>query len=91
MSQLRYFPFSPKISSELSTFTKTSSTSTSTEYHLVLQVPIEEDKPVQIIDDSIEINEDLIKDDLIYPITYDGEQYYVRKKNGATEIFQLID
>lgn len=47
------------------------------------------DKPVNIIDDEIEVNETLLEENHLYPLTYRGEQYYARKSNNAVEIFQL--
>jgi hypothetical protein len=48
-----------------------------------------EEKPVEIIDDAIEINEELIQENEIYPVTYRNNRYYVRKNNNAIEIFQI--
>jgi hypothetical protein len=44
---------------------------------------------VNIIDDEIEVNETLLEENHLYPLTYRGEQYYARKSNNAVEIFQL--
>ena len=49
----------------------------------------DDEKPVSIIDDEIEVNETLLEEDHLYPLTYRGDQYYVRKSNGAVEIFQF--
>ena len=45
----------------------------------------DDEKPVSIIDDEIEVNETLLEENHLYPLTYRGNQYYVRKSNGAVE------
>jgi hypothetical protein len=47
-------------------------------------------EPVRVIDDTIDIDETLVMDDAIYPVTLKGEQFYVRKNQGAIEIFQHV-
>jgi len=63
--------------------------SASAEYTMVLEETLEDEKPIKVIGDSIEIDETLMKEDHIYPIQYKGEQYYVQLSNGVTEVFQL--
>jgi len=92
MSQIQYYTPSIIKSSKISTNDViTSTTLTNTEHFLSMEGNFDFDieKPVRVIDDEIEVNEDLLKEDQIYPIIYRGKQYYVRRFNGATEIFQF--
>ncbi|MGH9989143.1 MAG: hypothetical protein ACREAS_01765, partial [Nitrososphaera sp.] len=61
------------------------------EFWHILDSDIKEEKPVDVIDDTIEINEALMKENNVYPLVYNGNQYYLRKNYGAVEIFQLED
>jgi hypothetical protein len=90
MSELVYsYPTITK-SPRVSTITVKNTVSTSSEHKLVLEDNIlREEKPVEIIDDAIEINEELIQENEIYPVTYRNNRYYVRKNNNAIEIFQI--
>ncbi len=64
-------------------------TSERTSHILVLNEVIEGEKPVTVIDDEIEIDDNLMDENVIYPIKYKDEQYYVRRVKGAVEIFKL--
>jgi hypothetical protein len=88
MSELSYvyaIPLNTKVLTRIINGT----TSTSTEHTFVSEETFEVEKPVRVTDDSIEINERLLEETHIYPIKYKGEQYYVRLRNGVTDIFQL--
>lgn len=50
---------------------------------------LREEKPVEIVDGMIEINENMIKENQIQSVEFNNQTYYVRKRDGAIEIFQL--
>ncbi|MGB8033557.1 MAG: hypothetical protein WCF03_07025 [Nitrososphaeraceae archaeon] len=58
-------------------------------HSLTISEDFDTEKPVKIIDDEIEVNENLLEEDRVYLITYKGEQYYTVKSKGAIEIFQF--
>jgi len=55
----------------------------------MLNKDMKDEKPVEIIDGMIEINENMIKEDEIQSVKFNNQTYYVRKKDKAIEIFQL--
>jgi hypothetical protein len=52
---------------------------------------LDTDKAVQIVGDSIEVDEELLRPNLIYPVELKGETFYLRKIKGGLEIFQLSE
>ena len=50
---------------------------------------LDTDKAVQIVEGSIEVDEELLRPNLIYPVELNGEKFYVRKVKGGVEVFQL--
>jgi hypothetical protein len=89
MSELSYVHAIPLSNIRVLTDIVNGTTSTSTEHTFVSEEILEVEKPVRVIDDSIEINERLLEENQIYQILYKGERYYVRISNGVTDIFQL--
>jgi hypothetical protein len=72
------------------TTSRTSSSSTTSSYELELE--LEKDfgvEAVEVVSDAIEINEDLLEKNRVYPVMFRGNLYYVWRNKGATEIFQL--
>ena len=51
----------------------------------------EVNRAVMISDNKLCVNENMMEEGRIYPVTYDGEEYYVKKENGVTEVFQLVE
>lgn len=45
--------------------------------------------PVKVIDNKLQVNEKLLEDKKIYSLKHNGQEYFVRRHSGATEIFQL--
>ena len=92
MSQIvEYHPPSSIQPSKVSIDVITSTISASDKHLLKLNEDfiVEIEKPVKIINDQIEVNENLMEEGHIYHLTYRGEDYYLRKSKGITEFFQL--
>jgi hypothetical protein len=85
-----YYPvlISPQISTSGAVSVYTNSHS-GTLTQIILPKYMKEEKPVEIIDGKIEINEDLIKENEIQSVKFNNQTYYVRKIDKAIEIFQL--
>jgi hypothetical protein len=90
MSQMLYYHVSSTLRPlRVSTVAMSSTTSISGGFQLRLDTAFETDEPVRVNGDELEIDETLVKDAEIYPVRLKGEQFYVRKNNGAIELFQL--
>jgi len=86
---MSYYHLQDSLKPDISISTMSSTTFEGTKSLLTLQRNFMEEKPVQIIDNMIEITENLIKENQIFSIQYKGETFYVRNKNNAIEIFQI--
>ena len=51
----------------------------------------EVNRAVIISDNKLCVNENMMEEGRIYPVTREGEEYYVKKENGVTEVFQLVE
>lgn len=51
----------------------------------------DETAPVKIVNDKLQVNEKMLEEDKIYPVNHNGQEFFVRKHKGITEIFQLSD
>lgn len=92
MSELVYYTPSSKMRrGKVNVISIEATVSASSERVLILDSDIKEEKPVEVFNDAIEINEDLVKENNVYPLMYNGNQYYLRKNNGVVEIFQIED
>lgn len=89
MSHMQYFP--PEFIHPLviGSSTNTATTLAGRGYEVILDAEFKEDKPVSIMDGKIEVAEDLIEEGKIYPIFYKNENFYVRRKGKAIELFQI--
>jgi hypothetical protein len=89
MSQMQYYPDFIIQPTVLFSSTNSGTTLTGTEFEVVINKEFKEDKPVEIVNDKIEVTEALIDEGKIYPVFYKNENFYVRRKNRAIEIFQI--
>lgn len=46
-------------------------------------------EPVTIVDGKLKVNENLLEENKTYPISFGGKEYFVRRHEGTTEIFQI--
>ena len=60
-----------------------------TAYYVSLVKSFEESIPLKIINNKLQINEKLLEEGKIYSIKHKGQEYFVRRYAGATEIFQM--
>ena len=45
--------------------------------------------PVQIVSNKLRVNENIMKEGIIYPVKYQNETYHVTRNNGTTTVFQI--
>jgi hypothetical protein len=62
---------------------------TSGEHLLRINEVFHVERPVEVLNDEIRVNENQMIEDYIYPVRYKGEDYYLRKSKGTTELFQI--
>lgn len=89
MSQMQYYQ--PEFIRPLviGSSTNTATTLAGRGYEVILDADLRDEKPVSIMNGKIEVTEDLIEEGKIYPIFYKNENFYVRRKGKAIELFQI--
>jgi len=62
-----------------------------TTLQVFLNVIEEVTKPVTIKKGKLQVNEKMLERNQIYSVTYNNQEYFIRRQKNATEIFQLVD
>ena len=62
-----------------------------TTIQVFLEVIEEVTKPITIKKGKLQVNEKMLERNQIYSVTYNNQEYFIRRQKNATEIFQLVD